>query len=114
MAIEIRSDDRELAEVLRPHHHAPTAIALAAERALLRGLGGGCQAPIAGIGEVVGQRLSLMALVAGPGGEPLLKERREGDARDAESIGLDTARILLARGASALVQGTSAPLPGGP
>jgi len=114
MAIEIRSDDRELAEVLRPHHHGPTAIALAAERALLRGLGGGCQSPIAGIGEVAGQRLSLMALVAGPGGEPLLKERREGDARDAESIGLETARILLARGASALVQGTSAPLPDGP
>jgi len=114
LAIEIRADDRDLAEILRPYDHAPTAIAVAAERALLRGLGGGCQAPIAAFGEVAGERLSLRALVAGPGGEPLLKERREGDARDAEAIGLDAARVLLARGASALVQGTSAPLPDAP
>lgn len=114
LAIEIRTDDRGLAEILRPYDHAPTAIAVAAERALLRGLGGGCQAPIAAFGEVAGERLSLRALVAGPGGEPLLKERREGDARDAEAIGLDAARVLLARGASALVQGTSAPLPDAP
>jgi hydroxymethylbilane synthase len=114
MAIEVRSDDRELAEILRPHHHIPTAIAVSAERALLRGLGGGCQAPIAAFGEVTGTRLSLAALVAGPGGEPLLKERREGEAREAEAIGFDMARALLARGASAIVQGTSAPLPDGP
>ena len=114
LAIEIRADDRDLAEILRPHDHAPTAIAVAAERALLRGLGGGCQAPIAAFGEVAGGRLSLRALVAGPGGEPLLKERREGDARDAEALGLDAARVLLARGASALIQGTTAPLPDGP
>ncbi len=114
LAIEIRADDRDLAEILRPHDHAPTAIAVAAERALLRGLGGGCQAPIAAFGEVAGERLLLRALVAGPGGEPLLKERREGEARDAEAIGLDAARVLLARGASALIQGTSAPLPDAP
>jgi hydroxymethylbilane synthase len=114
MAIEIRADDRELSEILRPHHHAPTAIAVAAERALLRGLGGGCQAPIAAFGEVAGQRLSLMALVAGPDGEPLLKDRREGEVRDAEAIGLDAARDLLARGAAVLVQGTSEPLPDAP
>jgi hydroxymethylbilane synthase len=114
MAIEIRADDRDLAEILRPFDHAPTAMAVAAERALLRGLGGGCQAPIAAFGEVAGGRLSLRALVAGPGGEPLLREHRDGDARDAEAIGHEAARVLLARGASALIQGASAPLPDGP
>jgi hydroxymethylbilane synthase len=114
MAIEIRADDRDLAEVLRPHHHPPTAAAVLAERALLRGLGGGCQAPIAAIGQVTDGRLSLRGLVAGAGGDPLLKERREGDARDAEEIGLDMARALLAQGASALVKGTSAPAPDAP
>jgi hydroxymethylbilane synthase len=114
MAIEIRDDDRDLAELLRPFDHAPTATAVAAERALLRGLGGGCQTPIAAFGEVAAGRLSLRALVAGPGGEPLLKERRDGDARDAEAIGHEAARVLLARGASDLIQGASAPLPDGP
>jgi len=114
MAIEIRAADRDLQEVVRPLHHAPTAAAVAAERALLRGLGGGCQAPIAAVGEVAGGRLRLRGLVAGPGGEPLLKERREGGAADAEAIGLAMAETFLSRGAEELIRGTVAPLPAGP
>jgi hydroxymethylbilane synthase len=114
MAIEIRADDRDLARLLRPHHHPPTAAAVLAERALLRGLGGGCQAPIAAIGQVTDGRLSLRGLVAGVAGDPLLRERREGDVEDAEEIGLEMARALLLRGASALVQGASAPAPDAP
>ncbi len=114
MAIEIRSDDRELEELHEPHHHAPTAAAVAAERALLRGLGGGCQAPIAAVAEVDGPRLLLRGLVAGPGGEPLLKERREGLVVEAERLGLAMAESLLERGAGALVREASAPLPEAP
>ena len=94
--------------------HAPTAAAVTAERALLRGLGGGCQAPIAAVGEVAAGRLRLRALVAGPGGEPLLKERSEGDAADAEGIGLAMAEAFLSRGAEALLRGATIPLPEGP
>src|SRR6185369_14549256 len=72
MAIEIRDGDREIEDLLVPHHHAPTAAAITAERAFLRGLGGGCQAPIAAVGEVDGARLLLRGLVAGPDGHPLL------------------------------------------
>src|SRR4029077_9379103 len=54
MAIQMRGADRDLQEVVHPLHHAPTAAAVTAERALLRGLGGGCQAPIAAVGEVAG------------------------------------------------------------
>lgn len=111
MAIEIRSDDRELRDLLRPHDHAPTAAAVAAERALLRGLGGGCQAPIAAVAQVDGGRLVLRGLVAGPGGVPILRERREGDASRAGAIGQEMAEALLARGASALVRGAAEPVP---
>jgi hydroxymethylbilane synthase len=114
MAIEIRSEDRELEEILRPHHHVPTAAAVEAERALLRGLGGGCQAPIAAVGEIAGGTLRLRGLVAGPGGEPLLKEMRTGDVSDARAIGLEMARTLLARGAAAFLQGATAPVPDEP
>ena len=114
MAIEIRSDDREIDDLLEAHHHAPTAAAVAAERALLRGLGGGCQTPIAAVAEVDGARLLLRGLVAGPGGEPLFKERGEGPVGDAERIGLAMAEALLARGAGALVRGATAPLPEAP
>lgn len=114
MAIEIRADDREMEDLLGPHHHAPTAAAVAAERAFLRGLGGGCQAPIAAVGEVDGPHLVLRGLVAGPGGQPLLKERREGAVDEAESLGLALAEVLLARGAGAFLRVPTAPLPEGP
>jgi len=114
MAIEIRSDDRELEDLLEAHHDAPTAAAVAAERALLRGLGGGCQAPIAAVAEVDGARLLLRGLVAGPIGTPLMKERREGAVGEAERIGLAMAETLLERGAGDLVRGATAPLPEAP
>jgi hydroxymethylbilane synthase len=114
MAIEVRADDRDLIDILRPLDHEPTAAAVAAERALLRGLGGGCQAPIAAVGEVTGVRLRLRGLVAGPGGTPLLKENRDGAIADAEGIGLAMAETLLSRGAAALVGGPVAPLAEGP
>jgi len=114
MAIEIRADDGELAGLLRPHHHQPTASAVTAERALLRGLGGGCQAPIAAVAEVDGARLVLRGLVAGPEGDPFLVERREGPVGEAERIGAAMAETFLARGAGALVRGTRAPLPEAP
>jgi hydroxymethylbilane synthase len=114
MAIEIRAGDGELEELLRPHHHAPTAAAITAERAFLRGLGGGCQAPIAAVGEVDGSRLSLRGLVAGPDGRPLLKARREGGVVEAESLGLALAKDLLSRGAGGCLEGPPAPLPEAP
>ena len=114
MAIEIRSADRWLQEFLRPLHDAATAASVAAERALLRGLGGGCQMPIGAVAEVAGGRLRLRGLVAGPGGEPLLREVREGDVAEAEAIGLEMADALLSRGAGALVRGPMAPLPESP
>ncbi len=111
MAIEIRSDDGEIEDLLKPHHHVPTAAAVTAERALLRGLGGGCQAPIAGVGEASGPRLVLRGLVAGPGGEPLLKERREGTVGEAESLGLAMAEVLLSRGAGDFLRAPAVPFP---
>jgi hydroxymethylbilane synthase len=114
MAIEIRDPDRELEDLLRPHHHEPTAAAIAAERAFLRGLGGGCQAPIAAVGEVDGSRLLLRGLVAGPDGNPLLRDRREGSLDEAEPLGLALAEALLSRGAAACLAGPPAPPPEAP
>lgn len=114
MAIEIRDGDREIEDLLRPHHHAATAAAITAERAFLRGLGGGCQAPIAAVGEVDGARLLLRGLVAGPDGRPLLRERREGEVVAAESLGLELAGYLLSQGAAACLTGPPAPPPEAP
>ncbi len=113
LAVETRADDRELAGFLAAFHHPPTAAAVGAERAFLRGLGGGCQAPIAAIAEVSGGRLALRGLVADPQGERILRDRDEGSVDDAEAIGDRLARALFARGAGELI-GDAAPPAGAP
>jgi hydroxymethylbilane synthase len=109
LAVEARADDRDLAAFLAQFHHRPTAAAVAAERAFLRGLGGGCQAPIAAVAEVVDGLLMLRGLVADPGGERILRDRSEGPVGEAESIGDELARALLARGAGDLIGGGAPP-----
>ena len=46
MAVEIRADDARMAALVAAAHHPPTAAAVAAERAFLSILGGGCQVPV--------------------------------------------------------------------
>lgn len=53
LAIEVRADDEEVRALVAPLVDAPTAAAVRAERALMRALEGGCQVPIAALGELV-------------------------------------------------------------
>ncbi len=114
LAIEARAGDGEVRGVLRPLHHLATACAVAAERAFLRGLGGGCQAPIAAVGEIRGDRLLLRGLVGDADRGVIVGDRREGPASGPEELGRDLAAALLARGADALVSRSVAAPPEGP
>ena len=61
LAIQARSADGDLRERLAGVDHAPTRIAVEAERALLRSLGGGCLLPLGALGEVQADRIRLRA-----------------------------------------------------
>ncbi|HET8776763.1 MAG TPA: hydroxymethylbilane synthase [Candidatus Limnocylindria bacterium] len=61
LALQIRADDDRLRSALAPVDHDATRIAVEAERALLRRIGGGCLAPLGALGEVSGERLRLRA-----------------------------------------------------
>jgi hydroxymethylbilane synthase len=43
-------------------NHADTFYAVTAERAFLRGMGGGCQSPVGAHAEIVGTKISLKAV----------------------------------------------------
>jgi hydroxymethylbilane synthase len=103
LAIETRGDDAETRSLLGALHHDATARAVTAERALLRGLGGGCQAPIAAHGVVADGRLVLHGLVADPEGRTVLRHQVGGDPADPEGVGNELAEAFLARGAAALL-----------
>jgi hydroxymethylbilane synthase len=62
IGIEIRADDERLAAVCVRLNDANTFHAVTAERAFLRGMGGGCQSPVGAHAEISGSKISLKAI----------------------------------------------------
>jgi hydroxymethylbilane synthase len=104
IAIETRSDDQLAIETTHRLDHRETRLACLAERAFLRGLGGGCQLPIAAHAGFEGELMKLDGLVAKPDGSKRLQDSLSGPADTAEDIGSALAAMLLERGARTLLQ----------
>lgn len=105
IAIETRADDEVAVAATSKLNHRPTELACRAERAFLRGLGGGCQFPIAAHAVVEGELLELEGLVARPDGVEILRNRKAGGRDLPEEIGTALAEELLERGAGDLLNG---------
>jgi len=103
LAIESRSDDQSTNEIAQALNHLPTRLECTAERAFLKGLGGGCLVPIAARGRLEDGGLSLAGLVAKPDGSKILRDSIDGPAQEAELIGQRLAECLLRRGADRLL-----------
>jgi hydroxymethylbilane synthase len=104
LGLEIRADDNRLKELLTKINHVPTHTEITAERAFLRHLGGGCLLPIAALGKLSGDRLSLEGLVAAPRGSNVIRDKVQGTAGEAEEMGKKLAEIILERGGKKLLE----------
>lgn len=85
LALQVRAEDEALLELLAGVDHAPTRIAVEAERRLLRRLGGGCLAPLGALGEIGGDQLRLRAAYEAPTGA-YVRAEATGDAADAQTV----------------------------
>jgi hydroxymethylbilane synthase len=106
IAVQTRREE-EMVELLRPIHHVETAMAVAAERAFLSGLGGGCSVPVAAHGEWGGDEIVLRGRVSSPDGKHHIDIRVTRAARDvdaAREAGMALAREALERGAGELLE----------
>jgi hydroxymethylbilane synthase len=103
LGIEIREGDADTLNLVKAVDDPVSHVAVRAERAFLKELGGSCQTPIAGYAEVTGNRLMLRGLVVDPSGAPFLHYREESIGKDPETIGHYVAQMLLARGADKLL-----------
>ncbi|OGP06564.1 MAG: hydroxymethylbilane synthase [Deltaproteobacteria bacterium GWA2_42_85] len=99
LGIETRIDDQEINKLVLFFDHPATSIAVRAERALLKRLEGGCQVPIAAHGEVKGNNLNLIGLVASTDGKKVIKDSVSGTTDKAEALGIELAEKLLKMGA---------------
>lgn len=103
LGIEVRQDSLEELPFLPALDHPPTRRAVSAERGFLRGLGGGCQVPIAALGEMKGDRLWLEGLVCDVRGEKLIRDTIQGEGQEAEALGMQLAGRVLEQGADAIL-----------
>jgi len=103
LGLEIRADDNRLKELLTKINHVPTHTEITAERAFLRHLGGGCLLPIAALGKLSGDRLSLEGLVAAPRGSNVIRDKVQGTAGEAEEMGKRLAEMIMEKGGKKLL-----------
>jgi hydroxymethylbilane synthase len=62
IGIETRADDERILKIVERLNHFNTFHAVTAERAFLRGMGGGCQSPVGAHAEIAGDKISLKAI----------------------------------------------------
>ena len=90
IGIETRSGDPRVAELCAKLNHTDTFRAITAERAFLRGMGGGCQLAVAAFAEARGPEVKMRAVSFLSG----TSRRAEGVDNDPEKLGRDLAAQL--------------------
>lgn len=112
IAVQARATDDAMLSILRKLDHAPTRLSVAAERALLASLEGGCQVPIgAATLDEPQYGLMLHALVASVDGASVVRGGLPIDRNDPAASGRELARQLHEAGGAAILAELRAALP---
>jgi len=104
LGIEIREGDAATRQHLEFLNDPVACAATTCERALLNRLGGGCQVPIGAFADMQNGKLHLEAIVADPDGSKLLRESRDGNLNDPETLGNAVGDTLLNRGGDKILE----------
>lgn len=103
LGLECRTNDAVTLRLLDHLNDLPARQAVLAERAFLRGLGGGCLVPIGAQGLVEGERLRLCGAILDPGGKHRVAGELRGAGAEPEALGRRLAETLLAQGGRELL-----------
>ncbi|WP_294768493.1 hydroxymethylbilane synthase [uncultured Rhodoferax sp.] len=100
LGIETRADRSDVVQTLAPLAHQPTWLAVAAERAVSRMMGGSCSMPLAAYATIDGNQLHIRAAWGdAEGRHPLVTAQTQGvvaQLQDAVALGETVARQLQA------------------
>ena len=99
------SGEPHVTEIVRMLDHRETHLAVRAERAMLRRLGGGCQVPIAALAAVDEGRVLLRGLIANTDGTTVIRGEARGTLTASEEVGRSLAEDLLDRGGGPILEG---------
>lgn len=96
IGVEIRADDEVTSAAVAKLDHAPTRLAVTAERAFLAHLDGSCRTPIAGLARIDGGRLTLEGELLETDGSAAWSARAEGTPAEALVVAETVAKRILA------------------
>jgi hydroxymethylbilane synthase len=102
LAVETRANDKNIRDAVDFLDDSDARTTTSCERALLNGLGGGCQVPIGAHARIAGNQVTLLAVVASPDGKQVLREQQVGS--DAHKLGDAVAKALLRAGAQEILE----------
>ncbi len=94
LAIQARADDTATLAVLEAVHHVDTGVCVAAERAFLHAISGGCSAPAAAHARLVEGAVVLDGVWAASDDAPLQRVTLRGDRLHVHALGSELARRL--------------------
>jgi hydroxymethylbilane synthase len=106
IAVQIRAADETMRALLEPLDHAPTRLAVTAERAFLTALGGGPQAPIGALAMPAADQSGgfvLHGFIADVAGTNVVRGSRVVDAADPELTGQELAADIRSRGGTSIL-----------
>ncbi len=105
VGIEIRANDNEIMDIIKPLIDTQTTYRVTAERAMNARLEGGCSVPIAGFSTIDGEQITLTGLVGNVDTGVILKEQVSGNVSQAEQLGVKLADLLISLGAKEILKG---------
>jgi hydroxymethylbilane synthase len=105
LAVEARSQDRAVLDLLRGVDDAPTRRQAESERALLLHLGADCHTPVAAHASLSNGELRLVGMVASLDGRQMIRGEVVGTCEEAMLLGRKLAEDLKARGAQIILDG---------
>ena len=95
LALEIRSDDLELENIIYHIKDEDSEIQVLAERGFLAGVDGSCNIPIGAYCTIKEEKLILSGLYGDEDGKKIIKKSIEGNIQDAKQLGYELADMIL-------------------
>ena len=103
LALEVRSNDDSIKELVKGINHHDTYVRVAAERSFLSYLEGSCKIPIAAYAQIEDDELSIEGMVASLDGSRLLRAKLKGSREEAKELGVKLAQRLVEQGAAEIL-----------
>lgn len=103
LAVEIRAGDPKVTPVAEALNHAPSALAVTAERHFLKRMGGGCNVPVAVHARLIKNTIEIDGLVASTDGRIIVRDSVITDQQTVDIAVASLANRVLEQGARSIL-----------